>query len=179
MFSLVQTCASEKLFHCQLQHTHSSILSVKWMPIFVRRRIDRATEKQQCLKKCGFWPSRGWLAKARLSSERNLNTEWCSTNEPHEQTSVFIGTSFSCRARGSNPGPLKILILQWPLHHQRTANQQCLVLLRNRLILCSKMCQFYWKVLSMDCLSAAVVKYCSLHSDFFLLQYLLYCQFSH
>ena len=45
------------------------------------------------------WPIRGWLAKARLFPEES------STNEPHEQTSLLIGTSFSCRDRGSNPGP--------------------------------------------------------------------------
>ena len=45
--------------------------------------------------------------------ERDLNAEEISTNEPHEQTSVlFIGTCFSCRARGSNPGPMEIVILQ-------------------------------------------------------------------
>ncbi len=44
--------------------------------------------------------------------ERDLNAEESSTNESHEQTSVVIGTSFPCRARGSNPGPLEIVILQ-------------------------------------------------------------------
>ncbi len=35
-----------------------------------------------------------------------------------------IGTFFSCRARGSNPGPPDIVILQWPLHHLHTASCQ-------------------------------------------------------
>ena len=43
---------------------------------------------------------------------RDLNAEESSTNEPHVQTSIFIGTSFSCRAERSNPGPLEIAILQ-------------------------------------------------------------------
>ncbi len=54
----------------------------------------------------------------REGSKRRRKLNKCS---PHEQTSVFIGTSFSWRARGSNPGPPDIVILQWPLHHQRTA----------------------------------------------------------
>ncbi len=62
--------------------------------------------------KMWLWPIRGWLAKARLSPKMDLNAEESSTNEPHEQTIVFIGTSFSCRARGSNPGPLEIVIMQ-------------------------------------------------------------------
>ncbi len=53
-----------------------------------------------------------WLARARLSPERDLNAEESSTNEPHEQISVFIGTFFSRRTRGSNPGPLEIVISQ-------------------------------------------------------------------
>ena len=61
-----------------------------------------------------LWPIRGWLAKARLSPRKG--------SEPHEQTSVFTGTFYSYRARGSNPGPLEIVILQWPLHHQHTAS---------------------------------------------------------
>ena len=55
-----------------------------------------------------LWPIRGWLVKARLFPERDLNALESSTNELHQQTSVFIGTSFSCRARGSNHGPLEI-----------------------------------------------------------------------
>ena len=58
----------------------------------------------------------GWLARTRLSPERDLNAEESSTDEPHEQTSVLIGTFFSCRARGSNPGPPDIVTLQWPLY---------------------------------------------------------------
>ena len=42
----------------------------------------------------------------------DANAQESSTSEPHEQTSVFIGTSFSCRVPGSNPGPLVIVILQ-------------------------------------------------------------------
>ncbi len=71
--------------------------------------------------KMWLWPIRGWLAKARLSPERDLNAEESRTNEPDEQTSVFKRTSCSCRARGSNPGPPDIVILQWPLHYLHTA----------------------------------------------------------
>ncbi len=51
----------------------------------------------------------------------DMNAWESSTNEPYEQTSIFVEISFSCRARGANPGPLEIVILQWPLHHQHTA----------------------------------------------------------
>ncbi len=33
----------------------------------------------------------------------------------------WAAVSCSCGARGSNPGPPDIVILQWPLHHQHTA----------------------------------------------------------
>ena len=69
---------------------------------------------------CGFGPSEDG-SPGRLSPERDLNAEESSTNEPHQQTSVIIGTCFSCRARGSNPGPPDTVILQWSLHHQHTA----------------------------------------------------------
>ena len=65
------------------------------------------------LKKMWLWPIRGWLAKARLSPERDLNAERSSTTEPHELTSLFMCRNlFSCRARGSNPVPLEIVTLQ-------------------------------------------------------------------
>ncbi len=70
------------------------------------------------LSACGFGPSedgsprRGyppiWIGTPKKES---------STNEPHEQTSVFIGTSFSCRARGSNSGNSDIAMTTTPSAH--------------------------------------------------------------
>ena len=45
-----------------------------------------------------------------------------SKNEPHKQASIFVWSIFfSCCAWGSNPGPEKKVISQWPLHHKPTA----------------------------------------------------------
>ena len=56
-------------------------------------------------------PSEDGSPRRGYPPERDLNAEEWSTNEPQEQTSVDIGASFSCRARGSNPGPPDIVIL--------------------------------------------------------------------
>ena len=50
------------------------------------------------------------------SERRRKLNKWTAWTQ-----SVFTVTSLSCRARGSNPGPPNIVILQWPLPHKRTA----------------------------------------------------------
>ena len=44
--------------------------------------------------------------------ERDLNAKKAQQMNRMNKPSVFIRTSFSCRAQGSNPGPLEIVILQ-------------------------------------------------------------------
>ena len=68
-----------------------------------------------------------WINRAKRGIFLQLEHLWhfrknwrkMSQNSPPKADDI-LSSAFSCRARESNPGPLEIVILQWPLHHQHT-----------------------------------------------------------
>ncbi len=59
-------------------------------------QTDALPNKTEQWTKCGFGPSENGSPRQGYPPKRDMNAERSSTNEPHEQTSVFIVTSFSC-----------------------------------------------------------------------------------
>ncbi len=91
---------------------------VPFLPYRWRPNIRSVTKQ----KKYGFGPSedgspgRSVIPRKVFERQRKLNKWTAWTNKRiHRNHLLFL------RARGSNPGPLEIVILQWSLHHQHKA----------------------------------------------------------